>query len=172
MRVRDLFALALTALWQQKSRTVMTTLGVVFGSFVLAASLSIGQGVQDTIQRESHRSDYLRRVTVHPQSQGATPDPASDALPLPGEMSDDKRDRIRRAVREHTNRKQVAVTPEKIAKIAALEHVDAVVPMFWQSGYAILEGKSQLTAVAAARPHDTDCLRRLVAGRVFDTPGA
>ncbi len=59
MRVGDLFGLALAALWQQKSRTAMTTLGVLFGSFVLAASLSIGQGVQDTIQRESHRNDFL-----------------------------------------------------------------------------------------------------------------
>ena len=54
-------------MWHQKTRTLLTTLGVVFGSFVLAASLSIGQGVQETIERESHRSDYLRRIDVQPE---------------------------------------------------------------------------------------------------------
>jgi putative ABC transport system permease protein len=147
----------------------MTTLGVVFGSFVLAASLSIGQGVQDTIERESHRSDYLRRITVHPQWRSADSDPSSDVSPIPGKMSAAKRERIRRAVREHTSRKQVAVTQEKMSQMAALEHVEAVVPVFWQSGYAIVDQQSQLTAVAGARPQDSDCRRRLVAGRVFDT---
>ena len=35
----DLLGLALSALWQQKARTLLTTLGVVFGSFVLAVDL-------------------------------------------------------------------------------------------------------------------------------------
>ena len=66
MRSADLVGLALSALWQQKARTLLTTLGVLFGSFVLAASLSVGQGVRETIGRESRRSDYLRRVDVRP----------------------------------------------------------------------------------------------------------
>jgi cell division protein FtsX len=39
--------LRLAALWQQKVRTALTTMGVVFGAFVLTASLSTNQGVQD-----------------------------------------------------------------------------------------------------------------------------
>ncbi len=56
MRFGDLLALPLAAMWQQKLRTLLTTLGVVFGSFVLAASLSIGQGVQDTLGRFTSKS--------------------------------------------------------------------------------------------------------------------
>ena len=67
MRLFDILGLPIAALWQQKSRTMLTTLGVVFGSFVLAASLSIGEGVQETIGRERRRSDMLRRITVYPQ---------------------------------------------------------------------------------------------------------
>ena len=52
---------------QQKMRTILTTLGVVFGAFVLAASLSIGEGVQQTIDRESRRIDISRRVEVYPK---------------------------------------------------------------------------------------------------------
>ena len=51
MRLTDLLILPVAALWQQKMRTMLTILGVVFGAFVLAASLSIGQGVQERIAR-------------------------------------------------------------------------------------------------------------------------
>ena len=61
MRFADILGLAVSALLQQKMRTMLTTLGVIFGSFVLAASLSVGQGVQETIERESRRSSQLTR---------------------------------------------------------------------------------------------------------------
>ena len=53
----DLLRLPLASLGQQKLRTCLTTLGVVFGAFVLAASLSIDEGVQRTIERESNKGD-------------------------------------------------------------------------------------------------------------------
>ena len=67
MRLTDSLILPVAALWQQKLRTLLTTLGVVFGAFVLAASLSIGEGVQETIDRESHRSEVSRRIEVFPK---------------------------------------------------------------------------------------------------------
>src|SRR5260221_14376106 len=70
VRLMDLLVFPVAALWQQKARTALTTLGVVFGAFVLAASLSINHGVQDMIVRESHRTDALRRIEVHPQWGG------------------------------------------------------------------------------------------------------
>src|SRR5207237_743773 len=41
VRLTDILALSLGALYQQKLRTVLTTLGVVSGSFVLVVSLSL-----------------------------------------------------------------------------------------------------------------------------------
>ena len=64
MRWIDLLRLPLAALGQQKLRTCLTTLGVVFGAFVLAASLSIDEGVQQTIERESNKGDVSRKMTV------------------------------------------------------------------------------------------------------------
>src|SRR6476661_6002845 len=63
----DLLRLPLASLGQQKMRTCLTTLGVVFGAFVLAASLSIDEGVQRTIERESSKGDVARKVTVFPK---------------------------------------------------------------------------------------------------------
>ena len=66
----DLLRLPLASLGQQKLRTCLTTLGVVFGAFVLAASLSIDEGVQQTIERESSKGDVARKVTVSSEVAG------------------------------------------------------------------------------------------------------
>jgi len=58
--------LALSALYQQKVRTALTTLGVVIGTFVLILSLSIGQGVQRLAMKELRRHDQLRTIMVWP----------------------------------------------------------------------------------------------------------
>ena len=76
-----------------QARALLATLGVIFGSFVLLASLSVGQGVQETIVRESHRSDYLRRIDVRPQWGGREVDIPEEELQVKGQMSDAKRER-------------------------------------------------------------------------------
>src|SRR4051812_44590407 len=82
----DLLRLALAALGQQKTRTCLTTLGVVFGAFVLAASLSIDEGVQRTIERESSKGDVARKVTVSPKSRAAETR-AADDVKVAGRMA-------------------------------------------------------------------------------------
>ena len=99
MRLIDLLSMPFASLRRQKLRTLLTTLGVVFGAFVLAASLSIGQGVQETIDRESHRNDVARRVDVSPKWNPAAPKPDE---PVPGAMSDARRDRLRQGLAEAT----------------------------------------------------------------------
>src|SRR5438552_3469265 len=101
MRYADILGLAVAALWQQKTRTMLTTLGVVFGTLVLAASLSIGHGVQETIERESHRSDFLRRVEVRAPWRGREADIPADELQVKGEMNEGRRERIRKALLDH-----------------------------------------------------------------------
>jgi hypothetical protein len=66
VRFTDAMGLALTALWQRKLRSALTLLGVVFGTFVLVASLSLGRGVQETIVREYSRHNELRSIEVFP----------------------------------------------------------------------------------------------------------
>src|SRR5262249_20140987 len=98
MRMADLLVLPLAALWQQKARTALTTLGVVFARFVLAASLSINQRVQDTIQLESHRTDSLRLITIHPDWSTPEADLNIDQVDISGEMDDARRKRLRKAL--------------------------------------------------------------------------
>src|SRR5260370_40076003 len=97
MRLADLIGLALGALWQQKARTVLTTLGVLGGAFVLVISLSLGQGIQKTIEREGGRNANLRRINVWPHWRAQEEDLPAEQLQVKGEMSEEKRQRLRPA---------------------------------------------------------------------------
>jgi putative ABC transport system permease protein len=170
VRLSDLLGLPLAALWQQKTRTVLTTLGVVFGSFVLAASLSIGQGVQDTFERETHKSDVLREIRIQPQFGDAKAN--TKAVEVKGQMTEARRERIRDAVA--ARRRNMAASPiplsrERLDELSHLPHVEAVVPQSWQGGEAILGKKSQATGIVASRVDDAEAREHLVAGRYFDS---
>jgi putative ABC transport system permease protein len=177
MRVTDMLSLPLAALWQQKARTALTTLGVVFGGFVLAASLSIGQGVQDTIRRESGRTESLRKITVSARWGATESELATTNVEVAGKMSGAKRERIRRALvdyqaRQSAGKPRIVLSPKTLDKLAAWEHVEAVIPVFRQYGYAVLGEQSESADVASIRFDDAALRQRLVAGRWFDEPEA
>ncbi|HVX13751.1 MAG TPA: ABC transporter permease [Pirellulales bacterium] len=175
MRVTDLLALPLVALWQQKSRTVLTTLGVVFGAFVLATSLSVHDGVQQTIVRESNRGDVLRRIDVHRAWNRSPSASAAKDIEVKGDMSESRRERIRLAIAAREARfaepdPSALLTRETLDKLAALEHVETVEPDASQSGFAVLGEKSEQTQIDSAFPQHPAHVKRLVAGRFFDEP--
>jgi putative ABC transport system permease protein len=175
MRWTDLLGLPVAALGQQKSRTILTTLGVVFGSFVLAASLSINQGVQDTIRRESQRHDMMRRIGVRPDYSIAESEADRDDREIAGNMSEERRARIQQALRsQKTNSRarkpKLPLTPDTLRTLAALEHVESVVPVVGQSGTVVIEHRPRGASVASARPEDAASRARLLAGRFFDSP--
>lgn len=175
MRVTDMLSLPLAALWQQKARTLLTTLGVLFGGFVLAASLSIGQGVQDTIRRESSRNEGLRKITLRAQWGASESELATTKVDVAGKMSDDKRERIRRALvdyqaRLNAGKPRIVLSRETLDKLAGWEHVEAVIPVIRQYGYAVMGEQSDAAEVASIRFDDATIRERLVAGRWFDQP--
>jgi putative ABC transport system permease protein len=175
VRLTDLLTLPVLALWQQKLRTLLTTLGVVFGAFVLAASLSIGEGVQETIDRESHRQDMLRRVQVFPNWNPVSTSTDSRDLKVEGNMTDARRERIRKSLAElaqASSRSPVLtqLSRERLTKIAALPHVSLLVPLVYNRGFALLGQRSEDVQILSARPDDETCRRRIVAGRFFDAP--
>jgi len=176
MRVSDMLIFAVSTLWQQKARTLLTTLGVVFGSFVLAASLSINKGVQRTIDRFVEQNDALRKVDVHPD-WAAVEDAATDAqiAAISGAMSDATRQRLQKALKRRlaqyrNNQPKVQLNDAMLKRLSELPHVDAVVPSFYQFGFVEVDGASQPTDVCAVRQNDEACRQRLLAGRLFEAP--
>jgi putative ABC transport system permease protein len=175
VRVADILGLSLAALWQQKVRTLLTTLGVVFGSFVLAASISINQGVQETIERQARRNDFLRRVDVRAEWQRKEVDIPEAEMGIKGEMSEARRKRLRNALVDRKLRflprgPRVPLTRDRLEELAQIEHVEAVVPVVHMFGWATLDGKTTTTDTASAKPENEGLRKRLVAGRMFDSP--
>jgi putative ABC transport system permease protein len=174
VRLTDLLVLPLAALWQQKLRTILTTLGVVFGAFVLAASLSIGQGVQETIDRESRRNEISRKVDVFPR-WNAVDSRAEPDVQVEGTMKPERRERIRLALaqRERPDRPAMALvglSRDRLDKLAALPHVARLIPTVRDGGLVMMGAKPEAASFFSARPDNEALRRRIVAGRYFDSP--
>jgi putative ABC transport system permease protein len=179
MRFRDIVGLAFEALSQQKLRTALTSLGVICGSFVLVISLSLRQGVQETILREISRFGDLRRVEVMPRRD--RPSPSADLKPpeIQGEMSPERRARLQAEMRRRFRPSQLTYAPtvplndERLAQIEKLPHVRSVTLDSLASVEVILGDKTQPgSLISSAKPGDDEFRQRLISGGYFHGDGA
>jgi putative ABC transport system permease protein len=172
---RDILGLSFSALWQQKARTLLTLLGVLFGAFVLAASLAIGQGVQDAIEKYARQNEAIRRVEVWPRWDNEPDKSTTQPTTVPGNMSDARRKRLQRALAKYETSTRVRddrvrLTPDVLKRLAALPHVESAVSLPWLRGFAVLGNDSQPVGIGAARPADAAVTKRIVAGRFLQSP--
>jgi putative ABC transport system permease protein len=170
----DLVRFAISALWQQKVRTLLTLLGVIFGSFVLTASLSIGQGVQNAIAKIAKENEALRLVRAMPEWMPSVPNEKADEPKVKGEMSETRRARLQRVLTQFEaatsgRGQRVKLTEKTIAELRAIPHVASVIPHAFLNGFAVLGDRSSQTTVNAVRPADKKGIARLAAGRFPDT---
>ena len=103
MRTVDVLSLAITGLRQQKLRTFLTMLGVLFGSFVLAFTLSMRLGVQETIVREYTRHAGLRQIQIQP-AYGEAPPGQTEETEVKEGVPEDRKDRLRAHIARRTRR--------------------------------------------------------------------
>jgi putative ABC transport system permease protein len=168
MRFVDLLGLSLSALAQQKLRTVLTTLGVVFGTLILVVSLAVRRGVQDTITREHARFHELRLIDVRPGYRGEVPE---DKVQVPGKMSRARHQRlreekIRRWRQQNRSAPQARITPERVKELAGLGHVLSARPLLVQYGRASRGNKAEYASTLGVHFEDGALGARLVAGRL------
>jgi putative ABC transport system permease protein len=169
----DLLQMPLASLGQQKMRTCLTTLGVVFGAFVLAASLSIDEGVQQTIQREASKGDASRKVTVSPGWRTAET-AAADDVKVAGRMSPDRRERIHKVLAERarqgrSGREHISLTQDRLEKLSRIAHVRHLVPIVGGMVIATLGNRPEDASVSSGAGEDPEFHKRVVAGRSFDS---
>jgi putative ABC transport system permease protein len=169
----DLLRLSLAALGQQKMRTCLTTLGVVFGAFVLAASLSIDEGVQQTIVRESSRGDVSRKVTVFPKGRLAKTK-AADDVKVAGRMSPDRRERIRKDLAQQARQgdsawEQASLTQDRLETLSRIPHVGRMIPIVGGAVVATLGNRPEEASVSSGAGEDPEFRKRVVVGRSFDS---
>ncbi len=169
----DLLRLPLASLGQQKMRTCLTTLGVVFGAFVLAASLSIDEGVQRTIQREASKGDASRKVTVSPGWRAAET-AAADDVKVAGRMSPDRRERIRKVLAERarqsrSDQEHISLTQDRLEKLSCIAHVRQMIPIVGGGVVATLGNRPEEASVSSGAGEDPEFRKRIVVGRSFDS---
>jgi putative ABC transport system permease protein len=169
LRFTDIVRFASTALFQQKTRSLLTTLGVLFGTFVLVISLSLRLGTEQALLGMFRRHNELRMIRVSPGFASRAAAIPEEALQVKGEMNPAKRERMREALTRQWHMKngrqgQLPLTYERFQQLAGMDHVESVVPVHYAMGRAALNQKSE-DVRAVALPADTALGPWIVAGR-------
>jgi putative ABC transport system permease protein len=169
----DLLRLPLASLGQQKLRTCLTTMGVVFGAFVLAVSLSIDEGVQQTIQREANKGDALRKVTVSAGWRAAET-AAVDDVKVAGRMSPQRRERIHKVLAERarparSREVSISLTQDRLEEISRIAHVRRMIPLVGGMVVVTLGNRPEEASVSSGAGEDPEFRKRVIAGRSFDS---
>lgn len=170
---------ALHGLWRQKVRTALTLVGVSVGTCALAFSLSLGLGLRAFIDTEfKGRDDFWRvlvRVDEPPPDEGAV---SPERKTVVGEMSDERRARIREALIEKAVKKDSAtrvpklITPSDLAAIRVLPDVAEVRTFHSGMGELHLPGGARPVDVGLTSGPLTDLAPRLIAGGLPSSPDA
>jgi putative ABC transport system permease protein len=177
MRWQDVLWLAVSGLWQRRLRSALTIVGVAVGCFVLAASLSVGQGVQEAIEAQLRRQDRLRRIVAWP---GKGPEAKRPEFEVPGDMSEERRERLREALKLRWRAPEInrdrGIPPEQEAELAKLPHVVEIRPALSWDGMASLVGGKGSKAVEGTflvgSGTDAGLAPRLLAGKGLEEEGA
>src|SRR5262249_2430698 len=154
-----------------KVRTLLTVLGIVFGTFVLSTSVSTCIGVQETIMREYLKHGELREITVWAVREPGKEDTGA-LLPVHGEMSEARRQRLEKETRRPPQAvprrlPKKPLTPPAVEELAALPHVRSARPVVVEVVRASLDAndRKKPPAVSFVVPPDDEGLReRVVAG--------
>ena len=169
MRMGDVLRLGVQHLRQRKLRSALPVVGVAVGSFVLIASLSIGQGIQGVILRQLRKQDQLRQIWVW-HGRGVRPgDVPAGELEVKGQMSDARRQRLREAIARRWQPKEArpgqGLREEQVALVEKLPGVESVTPLLVWLGKAQFGGRSVRSTLRVSSASDQGIARRVVAGQ-------
>jgi putative ABC transport system permease protein len=174
----QLLKFALHGLWRQKVRTALTLVGVAVGTCALAFSLALGLGLRAFIDTEfKGREDFWRvlvRVDEPPPDEANVP---PEKVAVRGEMSDERRARIREALlgKYQQNRVQKPpklLTAKELDQIAQLPGVAEVRTFTVGNGRVWLDAAERPAPALVVSGPLTDLAPRLTAGRLPASPGA
>ncbi|MEZ5991496.1 MAG: ABC transporter permease [Planctomycetota bacterium] len=176
--MRGILGLALEGLLRKKGRNLLTMSGVLIGVFALTMIVSLGEGLSHAITDTVSGSDNLRQIGL---TGGfgieLTNDPTN--VEIPGEMEEERRERLKRAAVNRRQIRQVAgrrlneVDDKTIEKLSKLEHVESITPVIIER-YEITTGEfhdpAKLTfGVDVSRERYKP---RIIAGSYFSAPDA
>ncbi len=150
MRTRDLVLTGLSPFRRQKLRSALTVLGVTIGIATLVASVAVGVGVRRIIEDSFKKERRLREITVYPGFDRSEKDEFTgipeEALRVEGEMSDARRQRIRRRLahewrNQHVQPAPKPLTAKQVQAFSAWEHVVSVEPDLFERARLSFRGQ-------------------------------
>lgn len=173
-----LLKFALHGLWRQKVRTGLTLVGVAVGTCALAFSVALGLGLRAFIETEFKGRDDFWRVLVRvdeppPDEAGVPP----EKVAVKGEMSDERRARLREALvekyqRDRMSRPPKLLTAKELDQIAHLPGVAEVRTFTVGNGRLWLDAAEKPAPALVVSGPLVDLAPRLIAGRLPASPDA
>ncbi|MEZ6060939.1 MAG: ABC transporter permease [Planctomycetaceae bacterium] len=154
----EIVRMAVHNLWQRRFRTALNLIGIVIGCVVLLMTAAGAAGVRDAFQALFDASEFAKQIEVY-RTHGSRSEPPDGTIIVSGNMSDERRERIRERLvqqwkQKRADRKDHPINAETLAKFAAIEHVQAVVPHSYISCRVELVGAdlpiSDMAAVSTA----------------------
>jgi putative ABC transport system permease protein len=166
-----MIGLALGGLLRKKGRNTLTMLGVFIGVFALTMIISLGQGLMEVITGTVSGDDNLRQISLLP-GFGIKQNDKPEEITIEGDMSDRRRDRLRRAAIARSQLRQTAsgqslrLSEESFAELRKIKHVQSIKPLILRRYQVDFEGHhsdgTQTFGVDYARRHPEG---RVIAGR-------
>src|SRR5262249_49509329 len=148
---------------------------------VLVASLSVRQGVNETVLREWSRYGELRRIEVRPDMRLAEEKRPAERVEVQGAMSEPRRERLRRQMSQRRARGRQPQPPPAAARvpldrdclraITAIDHVRSAVPLLTGEGLVALDGRVAPAFTMAAPANDEAFRQRVIAGQYLPATG-
>lgn len=130
MKISDLFLMGFRNLFRRKTRTILTTLGVIIGSLCIIITISIGNGVNDNFEKLVMTQGGLTTITVSNYA---------DIIDEDG---------------KYVNSTKQTIDDNLLKQIITIDHVRAVTPVINQSA-TLYAGKYQTWINLIAMDKDT-----------------
>ena len=130
MRTVDITAMASHNLWSRKSRTVLNLFGIVLGCVVLCMTFAGTRGVERSLRDMIDNSEDARRFMIR-RGYESNEEPPAEALIVEGDMSDDRRERIKERLKQKwlaENAERTVLSGEQLQQLAEIPHLVEVVP--------------------------------------------
>ena len=171
MRFREIARMALLNLWQRKLRTALNLIGIIVGCIVLLMAIAGGTGVRQAIHAVFDSSEFTRHIQTYPDVW-TSDEPPADVVAVAGEMSDERKERIRHALthlwkRQRGKQRGRELSEETLATLRDLPHVTNVLPEVFVECEVSLQNYKQAVALSGINPDSLAVRRQIVAGDVF-----
>ncbi|MHC4839576.1 MAG: ABC transporter permease [Planctomycetota bacterium] len=176
MRIRAIIGLALEGLFRKKGRNFLTMSGVLIGVMALTTIVALGEGLTGAITSTVSGEDNLRQLMV---TGGFGIEQTNDpfTVEIKGDMSDARRERMRRAavnrrtIRQIEGRRLKTINKESMQELEQIPHVVRVTPLLIERYEIELGENSEPAKMCVGVDVDRERYKpRLIAGEYFSGP--